>query len=98
MPLFWTWTQALPSSLKNKKNFRNCFSQHEVIPSCGPISLGTCRDLSSVRIAGGLGVDPPTSPCRPPTSGQNSTPGGSSFNPPTYVLLKLVCCLIHTSF
>ena len=29
----------------------------------------------------GMGVEPPTSPCRPPTSGQNSTPGGSSFNP-----------------
>src|SRR6218665_1839310 len=41
-----------------------------------------CIINRSVRIAGGLGgwglggVEPPTSPCRPPTSGQNSTPGG----------------------
>jgi len=44
----------------------------------------------SVRIAGGLGV-------KPPTSGQNSTPEGR-VSTPTYVLVKLVCCLIHTSF
>src|SRR6218665_1838696 len=29
----------------------------------------------------GLGVEPPTSPCRPPTSGQNSTPGGRVSTP-----------------
>src|SRR6218665_673381 len=36
----------------------------------------------SVRIAGGVeGLNPPTSPCRPPTSGQNSTPGGRVSTP-----------------
>src|SRR6218665_133507 len=38
--------------------------------------------IISVRIAGGLGVQPPTSSCRPPTSGQNSTPGGRVSTPP----------------
>jgi len=34
----------------------------------------TMMHLCSVRIAGGVGgLNPPTSPCRPPTSGQNST-------------------------
>ena len=37
--------------------------------------------LRSVRIAGGLGLNPPTSPCRPPTSGENST-RGVEFQPP----------------
>src|SRR6218665_3605182 len=37
--------------------------------------------VASVRIAGGWGFDPPTSPCRPPTSGQNSTPGGRVSTP-----------------
>src|SRR6218665_4145171 len=31
-------------------------------------------NVSSVRIAGVWGVEPPTSSCRPPTSAQNSTP------------------------
>src|SRR6218665_2114148 len=30
---------------------------------------------------GVLGVEPPTSPCRPPASGQNSTPGGRVSTP-----------------
>src|SRR6218665_2397649 len=37
--------------------------------------------IISVRIAGGLGVQPPTSSCQPPTSGQNSTPGGRVSTP-----------------
>src|SRR6218665_996391 len=37
--------------------------------------------IGSVRIARGVGVEPLTSPCRPPTSGQNSTPG-VEFQPP----------------
>src|SRR6218665_1331176 len=56
-----------------------------------------CIELSSVRIAGGLGVEPLPHLADPPTSGQNSTPG-VEFQPPTYVLPKLVCCLLHTSF
>ena len=33
------------------------------------------------ELPGGCGLNPPTSPCRPPTSGHSSTPRGSSFNP-----------------
>ena len=62
------------------------------LPGCSPQSpvlhvaswSVRCSSLqSSVRIAGGVGgLNPPTSPCRPPTSDQSST-RGSSFNPPS---------------
>src|SRR6218665_1686143 len=94
MPLFWTWTQALPSSLKNKKNFRNCFSQHEVMPSCGPISLGTCRDLSSVRIAGGLN---PLPHLAEPLPLVKILPRGVEFQPP-HLRLAEVGMLLDSHF
>src|SRR6218665_3889570 len=39
-----------------------------------------CR-YTVFELPGGWGVEPPTSSCRPPTSGQNSTPGGVEFQP-----------------
>ena len=38
---------------------------------------------TSVRIAGGLGVEPPTSSCRPPYLWSKFDPRGSNFNPPS---------------
>src|SRR6218665_2999919 len=56
---------------------------------------------SVFELPGGWGLNPPTSPCRPPYLWSKFDPGGSSFNlwsKFAYVLLKLVCCLIHTFF
>ena len=47
-----------------------------------PLTHVPCfHHIPSVRIARGLWVEPPTSSCRPPTSGQNSTPGGRVSTP-----------------
>src|SRR6218665_3400726 len=52
----------------------------------------------SVRIAGGFGVlNPSTSPCRPPTSGQNSTPGGR-ISTPLHLTFAAVGMLLDSHF
>jgi len=48
---------------------RNVYMTYDMYTQC-----------SNYRGVGGL--NPPTSPCRSPTSGQNSTPGGVEFQPP----------------
>src|SRR6218665_2050635 len=45
----------------------------------------------------GWGGEHPTSSCRPPYLWSKFDPEGRVSTPPTYVLLKLVCCLINTS-
>src|SRR6218665_1700576 len=48
----------------------SCFSKHIVYV----LSVDLCSTV--FELPGGWGVEPHTSPCRPPKSGQNSIPGG----------------------